>query len=58
MQDKYLFGSIGIISIAGLTGVALMCGHDGITLSLAIGAIGTIVGGIAGFAFGKGQNIE
>jgi len=54
MLDKYKFmlGSVAIGGIVALDLMALYLGHNGILLATSIGAIGAIVGGLAGFEYG------
>jgi len=54
MLDKYklMLGSVAIGGIVALDAMALYLGHNGVLLATSIGAIGVIVGGLAGFEYG------
>jgi len=54
MLDKYklMLGSVAIAGIVALDLMALYLGHNGVLLATSIGAIGAIVGGLAGFEYG------
>ena len=53
MLDKYkvIIGSVAISGIVALDLMALYLGHNGVILATSIGAIGFIVGGLAGFEY-------
>jgi len=58
MLDKYkcIIGSVAIGGIVALDAIALYLGHNGVLLATSIGAIGAIVGGLAGFEYGLKKN--
>ena len=51
---KYLFGAFAILMVVAVYGIYMIYGPggDGPIFGTAIGAIGLIAGGIAGFEFG------
>ena len=53
MSDKGLVAIAGIIGLTIVESIALIMGIDGAILSLFVGSIGAIVGGIGGFAIAK-----
>ena len=58
MLDKFktVIGCFAIGGIVALDLMALYLGHDGVLLATSIGAIGAIVGGLAGFEYGLKKN--
>ena len=56
MKDKFIVALIGVICITSITIACIVTGIDGVIVGSAIGAIGTIIGGIFGYLKGKAIN--
>jgi len=58
-KAKVCLGCTAIASITVIELMALYMGHDGLLIASSVGAIGAIVGGLAGFSYGlKNKNTE
>ena len=48
-MDKFGLAAVGAVCVAGMEGVALYMGHDGVLLTTAVGAVCALIGGAIGF---------
>lgn len=53
MKDKYILGMFGIGALVVLEGIALYVGLDGAMFGTVVAGIGSIIGGIVGYEYGK-----
>lgn len=50
MQDKYALATAGIVVIGIMETAAIVTGVDGAYLTLCVGAIASIIGGVIGYS--------
>ncbi len=50
MQDKYILATTGILCIAIMETAAILTGVNGSLMSICVGAIAAIIGGVVGFS--------
>ena len=53
MNDKYILGMFGIGALVVLEAIALYTGLDGAMFGTVVAGIGSIIGGIVGYEYGK-----
>lgn len=53
MDGKYIIGSVGVVCVAAIEIVAISQGMNGTALAASLATITAIIGGVAGFEYGK-----